>query len=284
MYDKSLEPISAMMDGEIEELELRRTINNTANAPDLSEKWRRYHMAQDVMQGRSVNIDQKIDLVSRVSAALEAEPSYNSTTIAKAEQKEADQTPVAANDPWWKPMASMAVAASVTAVVLLGAQQYNQAPVTTNNVTAGIASTSGNDGFPKGQFGSELSTVSVSSQNAKASVTQPSYGMEQYIQRHRDLTTVRKANWQAGWLPQGYKQIAHKVTNNSEVMLFSNGQSAVSVNVEPLGKQMASQGVLGADDLLALGVRSDRNFVTVVGRLPPKVAEKIATSVMAKNH
>ena len=283
MYDKSLEPISAMMDGEIEEFELRRAIERTSSDQALADKWNRYHLAQDVMKGRDVQISGSVDLVSRVSKALENEPTFSSAAIATAEKEEKLQSsvaePASANQ-WWKPVASMAVAASVTAVVLLGAQQYSQDPTT--QLASEYAQVSlGADDFPKSKFGSELSTVSVNQSALKGKKVQSAYGMEQYIQRHRDLATKKAANWQVTWLPQGYQQIEHRVGSQSEVMLFSNGVSAVSVNVEPLGVQVASQGVHTQDNLLALGVRADKKFITVVGDISAKQATKIAASVSA---
>lgn len=291
MYDKSLEPISAMMDGEIEEFELRRVIERTAGDKELADKWNRYHLAQDVMKGQSIQVpvDARgpVDLVSRVSQALENEATFSSSAIATAEQGQAAEIQAGKLDgsklkesknQWWKPAASMAVAASVTAVVLLGAQQYQQDPVIdAASEYAGVSL--GADDFGKGKFGSELSTVSVS--KAALSSNKSAYGMEQYIQRHQDLATEKVAAWQVSWMPQGYTQTAHRVSSQSEVMLFSNGVSAVSINIEPIGAQVASQGTYTQGDLLALGVRSDKKFITVVGGISAQEASKIAASVQS---
>ena len=291
MYDKSLEPISAMMDGEIEEFELRRVIERTAGDKELAGKWNRYHLAQDVMKGRSIEVskdaDNSVDLVSRVSLALENEATFSSSAIATAEQTRVSEGKVensehlAIKEPknqWWKPAASMAVAASVTAVVLLGAQQYQQDPlVNASSEYAGVSL--GTDDFGKGKFGSELATVSVN--KSTLADKQSAYGMEQYIQRHQDLATEKVANWQASWVPKGYKQTAHRVNSQSEVMLFSNGKSAVSINIEPIGAQVASQGTFSQGDLLAFGVRADKKFITVVGAVTAKEAGRIAASVQS---
>lgn len=272
MYDKSLEPMSAMMDGEIEEFELRRVIERTSNEQALKDKWQRYHLAQDVMQGRDVQVTGSIDLVSRVSAALESEPSFSSTAIASSDVKSGPTT--TSDKQWWKPMASMAVAASVTAVVLLGAQQYNVDPLI--NAPASVASNQA-DALPQSRYGNELATVSV---NASAKV-RSAYGMEQYIEKHQDLTNAKAASWTVNWLPAGYKEVEHRVSSGSEVVLYSNGDKAVSVNIEPLGTQVASQGEFGIDNLLAYGVRSGKSFITVVGQVSSTQAAKIANSISA---
>ena len=278
MYEKSLEPLSAMMDGEIEEFELRRVIERTANDEELKAKWLRYHLAQDVIKGRSVNLSAKIDLVSRVSSALEAEPSYHATTIAAASAKSELES---GKTLWWKPMASMAVAASVTAAVLLGSQQFSAVDVSPA-ATVDLAGLSGaNSGFPQGQYGSNLSTVSVSSQAVVPDVVRTAYGMGQYIQQHRDMTYAKTASWQVNWLPQGFTKIEHRVTAAAEVLLFSNGESNVSINIEALGSEVAWQGMINSDELLAFGVRAKNSFITVVGPVSQDVAAKIAASVDA---
>ncbi|EPJ48133.1 MAG: hypothetical protein OFPII_07080 [Osedax symbiont Rs1] len=278
MYEKSLEPISAMMDGEIGEFELRRVVERVSNDQQLKDKWLRYHLAQDVMQGRSVQISEKIDLVSRVSEALVAEVSFKIDAALPVEQdkRPAKQTVNADRNQWWKPAVSMAVAASVTAVVLLGAQQYANEPMGASIEVASISVI--DQALPPSRFGSELSTVSTATKSSQPTA----YGMEQYIQKHRDLTLNKEANWQVNWLPNGFKKAQHQVSSNSETLLYANGNSAVSINIEPLGSQVASQGVLKADELVAYGVRANSNFITVVGNISPQIAAKIAASVVHK--
>lgn len=278
MYDKSLEPMSAMMDGEIEEFELRRVIERASDEQTLKDKWQRYHLAQDVLQGRDIQVTGKIDLVSRVSAALESEPSFSSTAIANAEEAQNTESKIDSNRQWWKPLASMSIAASVTAVVLLGAQQYNADPVAAT--PAQIASNQIAP-LPQSRYGSELSTVSVNAKSMQPSEVRNAYGMEQYIQKHQDLVANKPASWQVNWLPQGFKEVQHRVSSVSEVMLYSNGSKAVSVSIEPLGTQVASQGELGAGDLLAYGVRAGNSFITVVGQITSQEAAKIAGSIGA---
>ncbi len=278
MYDKSLEPMSAMMDGEIEEFELRRVIKRTSDEQALKDKWQRYHLAQDVMQGRDVQVSGSIDLVSRVSAALESEPSFSSTAIASSEAKVDSKTEPASDKQWWKPMASMAVAASVTAVVLLGAQQYNTDPLVSAPAT--LASNQV-DVLPQSRYGNELATVSVDSKAMQNTAVRNAYGMEQYIQKHKDLSSDKAASWQVNWLPEGYKEAEHRISSASEVLLYTNGDKAVSVSIEPLGTQVASQGEFGSNDLLAYGLRAGNSFITVVGQISSQEAAKIANSISA---
>ena len=283
MHEKSFEPISAMMDGEIEEFELRRVIERVSSDDELKDKWARYHLTQDIMQGRSVPVSETVDLVSRVSAALEAEPSYSSTAIDQADKLANKAQSVESNETaaqWWKPLASMAVAASVTAAVLLGAQGYSTDPLAQPGIDLADVSTA-NAGFPQGRFGTNLANVSSSNSVTVEQVTANSMG--QNIQLHRDLMSNRAPSWQATWLPQGFSKVTQRVSDKSEVLLYSNGSDTVSVNVEPLGVQVASQSVVTSDNLLAFGISANNKFITVVGDVSVDVAAKIAASVSATN-
>jgi len=274
MQDKSLESVSAMMDGEIEEFELRRVIERSSEDQELREKWQRYHLAQDVMRGQVVNIATKIDFVSSISAALDKEPTYNASAISDSEDNTKTSQP-AKSSQWWKPVASMAVAASVTAVVLLGSGVSFQDSAVPSFDLAGVPAA--NSGFPQGKFGSELSTVSVNSTSANHG-----FSMGPYVQQHLELTTVQAPAWQAGWLPKGYRQVGRNVSGLSQVLLYSNGSKDVSISIEPLRAQMVPQSVATANQLLAFAVRSNERFVTVVGPLSVDVASKIAASVGPK--
>jgi len=274
MQDKSLEAVSAMMDGEIEEFELRRVIERSGEDKALSDKWQRYHLAQDVMRGQAVDVAANTSFVSAISAAIDSEPTYNASAIAHSEQEivvKAEPT----QSQWWKPAASMAVAASVTAVVLLGSGVSFQDDSVPAFDLAGVPT--GNAGFPQGKFGDNLATVSVNSGSANHG-----FSMGPYVQQHIELTSAKMSDWQASWLPNGYHQVGRNVNGQSQVLLYSNGTNDVSISIEPLSAQMVPQSVSTANKLLALAIRSNERFVTVVGPLSVDVASKIAASVEPK--
>uniref|UniRef100_UPI003562968C sigma-E factor negative regulatory protein n=1 Tax=Neptunomonas sp. TaxID=1971898 RepID=UPI003562968C len=129
MSDESNESLSASlsaaMDGEVSSFELRRVLARIQDKKGLDceqflNKWQRYHLAQQAIHGEGINQQAvNIDLVSRVSAALESEK------VQPAVQSPAAKTPEDTEQhAWWKPVVSMAMAASVTAVVILGGQQF----------------------------------------------------------------------------------------------------------------------------------------------------------------
>ncbi len=97
--ERDFETLSAVMDGEAGELELRRVLDSTSSDPALRATWRRQQMVRELLQTRSIS-QPNIEVSSAVTEAL---------TSGKN----------ALRNPLW----SMAVAASVTMAVVLGGQQ-----------------------------------------------------------------------------------------------------------------------------------------------------------------
>jgi len=99
------ESLSAVMDNEADELELRRML--AGDNPELRATWSRYQLARAAMHKEL--IEPRLDIASAVSAALADEAA-----------------PVKAQRSSWKGLGRLAVAASVTVAVLAGVRLYNQ--------------------------------------------------------------------------------------------------------------------------------------------------------------
>ena len=97
--ERDKEALSAVMDGEAQELELRRTLDAVAGDASLRDRWQRHHRVRDALHGQYAS-DTQIDVSRGVLEALETEK------------------PMSRNPLW-----SMAVAASVTLAVVIGGQQ-----------------------------------------------------------------------------------------------------------------------------------------------------------------
>jgi sigma-E factor negative regulatory protein RseA len=104
--DRIRESVSALLDGEAGELELRRLLGGES-AATVRTAWRDYHLQRDALQGVDMRFA-GFDISARVQAAIAA-------------QEEAPAV-AAAGSRWWRPLASMAVAASVATVVVIGAR------------------------------------------------------------------------------------------------------------------------------------------------------------------
>ncbi|QMV61992.1 RseA family anti-sigma factor [Pseudomonas berkeleyensis] len=99
------ESLSAVMDNEADELELRRVLAASENG-ELRGTWSRYQVARAAMH-RELLVPQ-LDIASAVSAAL------------------AEEAAPARKTPMWRSVGRVAVAASVTVAVLAGVRLYNQ--------------------------------------------------------------------------------------------------------------------------------------------------------------
>ncbi|WP_416426620.1 RseA family anti-sigma factor [Pseudomonas sp. App30] len=108
------ESLSAVMDNEADELELRRVINALED-PETRATWNRYQIARAVMHKDL--LDPRLDLATAVSAAIAEE-------IA----------PVKATRGPWRSLGRLAVAASVTVAVLAGVRLYNQDEIAGNQL------------------------------------------------------------------------------------------------------------------------------------------------------
>jgi sigma-E factor negative regulatory protein RseA len=103
------ESLSAVMDNEADEMELRRVLNASDDA-ELRATWSRYQIARAVMHKEL--LEPRLDIAAAVSAALANE-------ALPVQGKSVMRGP-------WRSIGRFAVAASVTVAVLAGVRLYNQ--------------------------------------------------------------------------------------------------------------------------------------------------------------
>ncbi|WP_236468811.1 sigma-E factor negative regulatory protein, partial [Pseudomonas sp. PA-3-10C] len=108
------ESLSAVMDNEADELELRRVLNAFDDA-ETRDTWSRYQVARAVMH-KDLLIP-RLDIAAAVSAALADEA-----------------VPAKASRGPWRSLGRLAVAASVTVAVLAGVRLYNQDEIAGNEL------------------------------------------------------------------------------------------------------------------------------------------------------
>ena len=106
MSDRLRESVSALVDGEADELELRRLLASDDEV--VRTAWRDFHVVRDSISGVDMRFAQ-FDISQRVQAALADEIISAPSLTAR----------------WWRPVASFAVAASVATVVAVGARHFN---------------------------------------------------------------------------------------------------------------------------------------------------------------
>jgi sigma-E factor negative regulatory protein RseA len=128
MKERNNESLSALMDGEADELEIRRILNQLDKDDELSDKWKNYHLMGSLMREESF---EGIDLTKGINQALDgvADSSSNDGAILEEAANSVPSKPA-----WYKQLTSVAVAASVTLAVLLGVQSIEP------NESIGLAS------------------------------------------------------------------------------------------------------------------------------------------------
>jgi len=106
MSEKQSESLSALMDGELDELTMRRLLNEMDNDPTIKAQWARMHLMRDAIKG-DVSPFAHMDISQGVSMALESEPAMHTSATQK---------------PWLKAVTGLSVAASVAFAVVVGAR------------------------------------------------------------------------------------------------------------------------------------------------------------------
>ncbi|MFY0992498.1 sigma-E factor negative regulatory protein [Halomonas sp. C05BenzN] len=111
MSQNARESLSALMDNEGDELELRRVLKSLDDSPDAAEAWRRYHLMRSLMR-REPGVDVSTDLSAGVMARLRDEQVPLPEAAVPAARR---SLPFAR---------SAGIAAAVSLMVITGAQFY----------------------------------------------------------------------------------------------------------------------------------------------------------------
>ena len=104
--DRDAEAISALMDGEANDLDLRRLLKFAAENPETMETWERYHLVQSVMHEQGTPVSTAV--ASGVAVALADEVAYS----AESQRFSA----------WQQRLTKLAVAAAVAVLAVLTLQ------------------------------------------------------------------------------------------------------------------------------------------------------------------
>ncbi|AKH69503.1 negative regulator of sigma E activity [Spongiibacter sp. IMCC21906] len=171
MNDTLKESLSALLDGEANDLELRRVLGSEDK--ELREHWAELNRAQQLRQDGVLPFA-NLDISQRVMAEI------------------ADETLVTKNTNGWRQaLSGVAVAASVAAVVVFGAMGTDMLGGSSDTV---VASASPNTGrvYPAQAAQSNVGGVPVSAQVQTAPAPQPALDdeaqkrFEMYLRRHTD--------------------------------------------------------------------------------------------------
>ncbi|WP_044870603.1 RseA family anti-sigma factor [Pseudomonas sp. LFM046] len=166
------ESLSAVMDNEADELELRRVLAASEDQ-ELRATWSRYQIARAVMHKEL--LEPRLDIAAAVSAAL-AEEAVPAKPVARAP---------------WRNLGRIAVAASVTLAVLAGVRLYNHDEVAGTQQLAQQQGSQPAMVMPQAQQGAVLAGYSEDTQQAQQPIgaTQSSSGWHEkrlpaYLRQH----------------------------------------------------------------------------------------------------
>jgi sigma-E factor negative regulatory protein RseA len=118
MSQNTRESLSALMDGESDELELRRVLKSLPDNADAADTWRRYHLARSVMQ-REQGVDVSMDLSAGVMARLQEEPAPLADMASETSQGKSHKAPTVSF------ARGAGVAAAVSLMVITGVQFFS---------------------------------------------------------------------------------------------------------------------------------------------------------------
>lgn len=259
------ESLSALMDSEATEFELRRALKHYDENSEDAQVWRRYHLARTLMREQS--IDSTVDISSRVMASISEEQST-----------QVEETKTSS----WSAVGSMAVAASLTLAVMIGL----------NSAQLGDPSTLASNGYlERNQGPSDLMRTSLSSGIEASQESKPalevirlSEGLRGQIDEHLALLNNNAIDWSVNWLPKGFSEVSERVVGDSQSKLYKNGDQVLSVVIKPASSVAASEGALSAQGLVAVGRLVDDRFVSVVGDLSLTEADKVAANVVVPSN
>jgi sigma-E factor negative regulatory protein RseA len=195
MKNRIRESLSALCDGECDELELRRVLNHVENDAEFREQWANFHLIGAAMRGESVDT---VDLSKGIMQAIDGEPmdevpgaeqASASTSAAAPDVETSDATqPKASVLPGW--MVSGAVAASVTMAVLLGARVLSVPDVTVGSADMTLAKAEAVQSVPAVMPQSSVAAASVTAdtQMSAAELAEAQERLKQYVLEHEDQT------------------------------------------------------------------------------------------------
>jgi Negative regulator of sigma E activity len=107
------ESISALLDNQGNDLDVRRVLREAEDSDHVRAKWQRYHVASAILRNEP-SAAMPVDLSEHLRAEIAVEPSHSSTSTGGKARK------------WLDAMAKSGIAAAVALGLLVGVQQYSE--------------------------------------------------------------------------------------------------------------------------------------------------------------
>lgn len=171
MNQKVRESLSAVVDGEGDELALRRVLKSLDSSPEEADTWRRYQVIGSIMR-RERDIDVTTDISAQVMQRIEAQQPANGSIPQGVQQSVRGEAVAKRGFGRFSFMGNAAVAAAVSLMVITGVQVYRGGHSTTPggasvaSQSSGMASIADQANMPNysNVGNSGLSTVGLASE------------------------------------------------------------------------------------------------------------------------
>lgn len=158
MSERKHESLSALLDDEANELELERVLSHIADDDDLRQTWVRYNAVRATVSGHQL-AHMELDISTQVRQAIAAQKA-----TAAQRMPSAVHNATSLRQRFLRPLASLAIAASVAATVVIGGQQ--------------LARIGGVDPYGNGQAVAASASPVGLVNNLGATTVQASYGTQ----------------------------------------------------------------------------------------------------------
>jgi len=274
--DTLSESLSALMDDAAQPLELQRVLKASQNDEQVRQQWARYQLASAALKRQASDTHLHLNIADNVRLSIAEEASHNT---AQETQQPSLRTRL---NQFWQPVAGLAVAASVTMVMVLGAQRIGVA------VQPDVAPVQ--EGVVLLEPGASNSAIQLASTNpAKAATSADHAAQIIRVPTPATATNAGDAQWQAQYLPNGFVLTERGLDESDqvarEVLTYGDGTASFTLYVEALNGRTIAEGHAYAGSNLVLGQSMDSNgndvFVTLVGQLTLAQAEQVANSVVS---
>lgn len=271
------ESLSAVMDDVAQPLELQRVLKACESDEQVRLQWARYQLASAALKREASIASVSLDFSDRVRQAIVAEPCYAQQSFA-APNNQASK--VSYLDRFWQPVAGLAVAASVTMVMVLGAQRIgiSAVPQVIPAQQGIVLLEPRNSNNSIALFSTGVASASVDNLNDIIRLPAPI-----------EAANAADATWSAANLPAGFVLTQRSLdTSNQvarEVLTYSDGIDNFTLYVEALNGRTIPEGHTFAGSNLVLGQTISHNgnsmFITLVGQLSLAQGEQVASSVVS---
>ena len=271
--DSISESLSALMDDAAQPLELQRVLKASQADEKVRLQWARYQLASAALKREASQESLGLDLAYRVRHVIDTEPTLTCSGTDTS-------TKISKFDRFWHPVAGLAVAASVTMVMVLGGQRL------------GVA-------VQSQMIPPQSGVVLLEPRNSNNSIALASLGKTRSVAENTNniirlpapiqADNAAQARWSVAGLPVGFVLTQRNLDETDqairEVLTYSNGDASFTLYIEALNGRTIAEGYAFAGSNLVLGQSMTHDgkpmFVTIVGQLSLMQGEQVASSVVS---